>query len=147
MIKSASNLESNFQDGTVELIEVVAQESLEAMTQIAAVASEKGGKRSVGLDLAMASVNSWTDAGAGNNLANAQGEQARAAHELALEPMIARVRTRDDNGVEKVYHFTRNFTLTVKGLALTSYNSGAPVGRLAALDVGDDFELPGGRFI
>ncbi|UWQ24113.1 hypothetical protein K3553_14265 [Leisingera aquaemixtae] len=147
VIESASNLGSNFQDSTVELIEVVAQASIDAMTQIAAVASEKGGERSVGLDLVMGSVNSWTDAGAGKNLAEAQNEQARAAHELALEPMIARVRTRDDSGVEKVYHFTRNFTLTVKGLALTSYNSGAPVGRLAALDVGDDFELPDGRFI
>lgn len=147
MIEPASNLDSNFQDSNVELIELVAQASIDAMTRIASVAAEKGGERSVGLDLAMGSVNSWTDAGARKNLAEAQGEQARAAHELALEPMIARVRTRDDSGVEKVYHFTRNFTLTVKGLALTSYNSGAPVGRLAALDVGDEFELPDGRVI
>ncbi len=147
MIESASNLDSNFQDDTVELIEVVAQKTIDAMTQIADVASEKGGESPVDPASVMGSVNSWTDAGAGKILADAQGEQARAAHELAREPMIARVRTRDDNGVEKVYHFTRNFTLTVKGLALTSYNSGAPVGRLAALDVGDYFELPNGRFI
>lgn len=147
MIKSASNLNSSTQDGTFELVGVVAKESIDAMTRIAAVASEKGSEKSVGLDLAMGSVNSWTDAGAGKRLSNAQGEQARAAHELAEEPMIARVRTRDEDGVERVYHFTRNFTLSVKGLTLTSYNSGAPIGRLAALDVGDDFELPDGRFI
>lgn len=147
MNKFASTLDSASQDGLVELIEVVAQESIDAMTRIATVASEKGGERSVGLDLVMGNVNSWTDSGARKSVADAQGEQARAAHELAVEPMIARVRTRDDKGIEKLYHFTRNFTLTVKGLALTSYNSGAPVGRLAALDVGDEFELPGGRFI
>lgn len=49
----------------------------------------------------------------GKNLSNAQGEQARTVHELTKEPMIARVRTRDENGLERVYHFTRNFTLTV----------------------------------
>lgn len=147
MIESKSNLKTNSQKGIVELVGVVAQEAIDAMTRIAAVAVEKGGEKSVALDLVMGSVNSWTDAGAGKSLSNAQGEQAWAAHELAVEPMIARVRTRDENGVERVYNFTRNFTLTVKGLTLTSYNSGAPVGRLAALDVGDDFELPDGRFI
>ena len=147
VIKSASNLSSSSQDDIVELVAVVAQESIDAMARISAVAVEKGGEKSVGADLVMGSVNSWTDAGAGKNLSNAQGEQARAAHELAKEPMIARVRTRDENGLERVYHFTRNFTLTVKGINLTSYNSGAPVGRLASLDVGDDFELPDGRSV
>lgn len=147
MNKSASNLNSIYQDGLVELIGGVAKECIDAMTRIAAVASGKGGEISVGQDLVLGSVNSWTDSGAGKRLANAQGEQARAAHELAMEPMIARVRTRDENGAERLYHFTRNFTLTVKGLTLTSYNSGAPVGRLAALDVGDDFELPDGQLI
>jgi hypothetical protein len=147
MSDSVSNLDSHFQDSAVGLIKVVAQESINAMSQIAAVASGKGSERSVGIGSVMGSVNSWTDAGAAKNLAEAQGDQAKAAHELAREPMIARVRTRDDSGVEKVYHFTRNFTLTVMGLTLTSYNSGAPVGRLAALDVGDDFELPDGRVV
>lgn len=147
MDKPASSLNSNPQDGIVELVGVVAEECIDAMTRIAAVALEKGGERSVGLDVVLGSVNSWTDSGAGRRLADAQGEQAKAAHELVVEPMIARVRTRDENGVEQLYHFTRNFTLTVKGLKLTSYNSGAPVGRLAALDVGDDFELPDGRII
>lgn len=134
-------------DGAIEIIQIVADESIEAMTRIAAVAFDKGGEKSVSHDLVLGSVNSWTDSGAGKRLSNAQGEQARAAQELAVEPMIARVRTRDENGDEQLYHFTRNFTLTVHGLKLTSYNSGAPVGRLAALDVGDDFELPGGRVI
>ena len=145
MDKFASN--SNLQGGIIDLVGGVANECIDAMTQIADVASEKGGKRPVGVDVVLGSVNSWTDSGAEERLVNAQGEQAKAAHELAAEPMIARVRTRDENGHEKLYHFTRNFTLTVKGLTLTSYNSGAPVGRLAALDVGDDFELPDGRLV
>jgi hypothetical protein len=145
--KSVPNSKPISQDGIVELIGVVATGCIDAMTRIAAVASEKGGERSVGPDLVLGNVNSWTDPGAGKRIVNAQHEQTRAAHELAVEPMIARVRTRDDHGFEQTYHFTRNFTLTVKGLTLTSYNSGAPVGRLAALDVGDYFKLPDGRFI
>lgn len=143
----ASEVEPTVGESEFELIELVARQAIDAMSRIAEAATEKGGEKDAGADLVLGSVNSWTDTGAGKSLAHAQGEQAKAANELAREPLIARVRTRSEDGAEKVYHFTRNFTLTVKGLTLTSYNSGAPVGRLAALDVGDDFELPNGDYI
>lgn len=147
MSKSLQDVEVNSQNEVMELVGAIAQQSIDAMTRIADVADEESSKKEVGVSTVMGSYNSWTDSGAGKNLSNAQREQTKAAIELAKEPMIARVRTRDEDGVERTYHFTRNFTLTVEGITLTSYNSGAPVGRLAALDVGDDFELPNGDII
>lgn len=134
-------------DNIAPFLEAFVDESIDAMTKISEVASKTSGARTVGQDVAMGQVNNWTDGSARISLARAQEKQSEAARELSQEPIIARVRTRFENGDEKTYYFARNFTLTVPGITLTSYNSGAPVGRLASLDIGDEFELPNGQWV
>ena len=134
-------------DNIAPFIKALADECIDAMTKVADAANEKAGIRLAGQDVVMGQVNNWTDGAAGKKLAQAQEEQREAARQLSREPLIARVRTRSEDGGEKTYYFTRNFTITVPGITLTSYNSGAPVGRLASLDVGDNFELPNGQWV
>ncbi|MFD2857324.1 hypothetical protein ACFSZS_24950 [Seohaeicola zhoushanensis] len=133
-------------DNIAPFIEALADECIDAMTKVADAANQQVGIRLAGQDVVMGQVNNWTDGAARRKLAQAQEEQREAARQLSREPLIARVRTRSENGSEKTYYFTRNFTILVPGITLTSYNSGAPVGRLASLDVGDEFELPNGQW-
>lgn len=134
-------------DNITPILEQIADECISAMEAISASAATKAGSRIVDAGTVMSSFNSLTAVDAGRNLSHAQEQERKAGYELAREPLIARVKARSENGAEKTYYFARNFTLSVPGIVLTSYNSGAPVGRLAALDVGDSFRLPGGKWI
>jgi hypothetical protein len=134
-------------DNITPIIEQIADECISAMEAISKSAQTKAAGRIVDAGTVMSSFNSLTAVDAGRNLSHAQEQERKAGYELAREPLIARVKARSENGAEKTYYFARNFTLSVPGIVLTSYNSGAPVGRLAALDVGDSFQLPGGKWI
>ena len=134
-------------DNITPIIKDIATECLAAMETIAEAATAKAGSRIVDPGTIMSSFNALNALDAGRNLTRAQEQERKAGHELAREPLIARVKTRSERGVEKTFYFARNFTVSVPGILLTSYNSGAPVGRLAALDVGDDFKLPSGDWV
>lgn len=82
---------------------------------------------------------------------NPQGEQevARATHavreaarQLQREPAIARVMI-DDNGRQCVWYICRAAPPSIGGVA--SYRS--PIGRMASLQVGSEFELPNGNAV
>ncbi len=115
------------------------------MDVIAQAATTQAGRRIVDAGTVMSSFNSLTADDVGRNVRHVQEQERKAGHELAREPLIARVKTRSKAGVESTYYFARNFTVSAPGILLTSYNSGAPVGRLAALGVGDRFQLPSGE--
>ncbi|MWP38297.1 hypothetical protein GQY15_11885 [Rhodobacter sphaeroides] len=134
-------------DTITPTVERIAEECLSAMDTIARAAAEKASSRFVDAGTVMSSFNSLTAVDAARNLSQVQEIERKAGHELAREPLIARVKVRSESGVEKTYYFARNFTVSAPGISLTSYNSGAPIGRLAALDVGDGFQLPGGKWV
>jgi len=129
------------------VIEQISEECISTMGAIAQAAVTKAGSRIVDPGTVMSSFNSLTSVDAGRNLNHAQEQERKAGHELAREPLIARVKVRYEHGLEKTYYFARNFTLSAPGILLTSYNSGAPLGKLAAQDVGDSFQLPDGKWI
>ena len=61
---------------------------------------------------------------------------------LVREPCLARVSVIDEDGNKKIYLFARRST--VSGIPnFSSYK--APVGRLASLDIGDQFQFPNGE--
>lgn len=135
-------------DNIAPFLKDIANECLVAMESVAEAAKARAALGNVDLGTAMGAANILNDAGgADRSLQHAQEQERKGAYQLSGEPLIARVRTRSERGAEKTYYFTRNFTLTVPGLTLTSYNSGAPVGRLASLEVGDDFQLPSGQWV
>ena len=134
-------------DNITPALEQIAEECISAMEAIAQAAATKAGSRIVDAGTVMSSFNSLTSVDAGRNISHVQEQERKAGHELAREPLIARVKTRSVHGVERAYYFARNFTVSAPGILLTSYNSGAPVGRLAALDVGDSFQLPSGEWV
>lgn len=134
-------------DTITPAVERIAEECLSAMDTIARAAAEKASSRFVDAGTVMSSFNSLTGVDAARNLSQVQELERKAGHELAREPLIARVKVRSESGVEKIYYFARNFTVSAPGISLTSYNSGAPIGRLAALDVGDGFQLPDGKWV
>ena len=65
-----------------------------------------------------------------------------AAQQLKKEPAIARVMI-DDNGRQCTWYICRATPPTIGGLA--SYRS--PIGRMASLQVGSEFELPNGNTV
>lgn len=132
-------------DSIAPVVEVTAAECLEAMEKIATAAKIRLGRGAADTASVMGAGNAFNDPKVGRNLASIQDQEIRASYELAHEPLIARVKTRSDSGKEAIYYFARNFTLSAPGIQLTSYNSGAPIGRLAAMDIGDEFELPNGE--
>lgn len=134
-------------DTITPAVEQIAEECLLAMDTISRAAAEKASSRFVDAGTVMSSFNSLTGVDAARNLSQVQELERKAGHELAREPLIARVKVRSDSGTEKTYYFARNFTVSAPGISLTSYNSGAPIGRLAALDVGDSFQLPDGKWV
>lgn len=128
-------------------VEQIAEECLSAMDTISCAAAEKASIRVVDAGTVMSSFNSLTGVDAARNLSQVQELERKAGYELAREPLIARVKVRSELGAERIYYFARNFTVSAPGISLTSYNSGAPIGSLAAHDVGDSFQLPDGNWV
>lgn len=125
-------------------IEIVAREALEQLTKIAEAANrclyEERGPGSESL----ASVNTMTSAAAVNRLSQISRENLESFQVLVSEPAIARVVVADEEGEEKTFYICR--TTPVSGFSnLASYR--APVGRLASLEPGTEFQLPGGKVV
>ncbi|MGY8704583.1 ATP-binding domain-containing protein [Bradyrhizobium sp. 18BD] len=106
------------------------------------LACESG--RPVGDAGVLAAVNTLTADRALQNLAGINSDLLRELTQLAIEPAIARIVLRDEDGKDQVYFIARAGTLQSGAGAMASYRS--PIGRLAALRVGndDDVRTPGG---
>ncbi len=88
-----------------------------------------------------ASMNTMTTDRAVQNLARINNDLLRELSQLANEPAIARLVLHDEDGKEQVYFIARAGTLPSgkSGALMASYRS--PIGRLAALRVGDDEDV------
>ena len=119
----------------------VAQEVIEQFTNIAESALEK--LRSVYGDRENPIVNAGFDTGiqATKTLDNARAVNAQSYEILLKEPSIARVVVNGKNDIKTTYYICRTAAIHGRNIkALASYRSLA--GRLAALDLGDELDLP-----
>lgn len=123
-----------------EYIEAVANETTMRLAEIANAAVGKLGNSGY------ASVESFvypntTSREAVENLSRTMHTVHESNAHLTREPAIARVVVHDHRGQERVYYICRTAPVTgIKNLA--SYR--APVGRLAALPIGDSIVIPNG---
>jgi transcription elongation GreA/GreB family factor/DNA polymerase III delta prime subunit len=123
-------------------LNALADEALRLFEDVASTAQRHlADRHEVGLG-SLASVNSMTSESA-QATAQAINDANRAdAIRLSHEPAIARVAVEDHDGHRQVYYICR--AAPIAGFKrLASYRS--PVGRLASLDIGDAFTLPGGH--
>ena len=86
----------------------------------------------------------WTSAPAVQNVEQISQANRESYQKLAREPSIARVVVIDQNSIQSTYYICRATPLS--GIPnLASYL--APVGRLASLPIGTEFELPDGTIV
>lgn len=92
-----------------------------------------------------ASINTFNSYEAVNQRANINNEIVEGYEILAQEPAIARVRVSDESGEVTTYYFSRATPSSVShdDRKFASYRT--PLGKLAELDVGDEFELRNDR--
>lgn len=91
------------------------------------------------------SQNPWKSDSADQNLSQIQASLHSDYLKLKFEPAIARVVVEDENDKHKVYYICRGTPVSGVDAILASYNS--PVGRMASLDVGDEYKLPNGSLV
>lgn len=88
-------------DTITPAVEQIAEECLLAMDTISRAAAEKASSRFVDAGTVMSSFNSLTGVDAARNLSQVQELERKAGHELAREPLIARVKVRSDRELKR----------------------------------------------
>lgn len=109
-------------------LEKIFSESLDLMEKIAAAAKDHLWEPN---HTSLAGSGSWSDPVSLGPMIAAQ----RGYKLLIQRPLLARIRVRDENTDQEEFYFFAESTVAVEGIKLGSYYS--PMGRLAALDVGD----------
>lgn len=121
-------------------LEPLASESLSAFAQIADKAEEKLKVPATASEDSFAVSNSLTGGRAIQNLQTISKSNQDGWRALIGEPAIARLLLEDENGEKKIFYISRQASLLLAGdTQLASYAS--PIGRLAALPVGDEGEV------
>lgn len=124
-----------------EHIKLVAEDTLTQFEKVSSAAQNAlHNGHALGSD-SLASVNTLTGTSAINRLGQIDQSNRESFQILAREPAIARVVVADCDGNQRTYYICR--TTPIKGFPnFASYR--APVGRLASMDIGDEFLLPKG---
>lgn len=133
---SADKIDDGQAQPVEEQVRSVAEETLEKIGRNAARAEALLAGPATSTAMALASNNSMTS-NAGDNLAGISETERNSLVELAREPAIARLVVQDESGAERIVFITRATPLADNQCA--SYLS--PMGRLAALPVGQDGEV------
>ncbi len=131
---------TNFQ----ERIETVAQESLDAFTVISSRAEDARRKLEVQNNTPI-SPNSFTGENVERNRQNLNRANSEGYKSLSTKPAIARVVAETADGVKKTYYFCDNGSLS--GLPFDLVQTKARLGRLAALSVGEEYELSDDEYL
>jgi len=119
----------------------VAEHTLGFFSETAANALEELGQGRPSGDAVLAVVNTLTADRAMRNLEGINRARAQELHALSTEPAIARIAVAEESGERKIFFISRGTPTRPPrdGSAVASYRS--PVGRLAALPVGTDYDL------
>lgn len=130
--------------GSEEYLRGLSSETLDSFENIATQASNKL-KESAGIQFnPLANSQTFTSTGAQDNLSKGSRNLTDGYQQLEREPAIARIIYEDGAGNQNVLYISRGITLNAGTLKMA--NQRAPIGRLAAQDVGDPkvIDLPGG---
>lgn len=131
-------------DDSQKQIELVADEALTQLDNIATIAKSKLDDTQILGSGAFASMNTLTSGGAVDTLNRINSENKQSYRILTREPAIARVVVSNESDDKKIYYICR--TSPVSGFTnLASYR--APIGRLASLEIGSEFRLPNGQIV
>ncbi len=128
--------------GSREALRPLAEEVLGMFESVEDAARKQAGTDGLSVSGVMPA-NTFTSPALLGTLQQMASDRMRAAQVLMREPAIARVEARTADGQLRAYYFCRVMPPTVPGALLVSYR--APAGRMAALDVGEDFVLPNGE--
>ena len=120
----------------------LARYTLDVFTRIESVAKEKiAATQDIGSD-AFAHANTFTGTEANQTLDKINREAREGYSQLAREPAIARLVLEDESGKHRILYVARTYQVALGERAqLASYH--APMGRLAAIPVGEDTEVKG----
>ncbi|MGE3993614.1 hypothetical protein [Pseudorhodoplanes sp.] len=119
----------------------IAQKTLDFFEEAGSAARQAlGEERHSGMNV-LAAVNTLNAEKALRNLEGINEARRRELRVLSTEPAIARIVAEDENGQRKTYFISRAtpHSKARDGSAVASYR--APLGRLAALPVGDDLDV------
>lgn len=133
------------QEGVQRRIETIAQESLDSFATIASKAQTALADASGRRETTQIASNTFTNSDADRNLQRGRADILDEYRTLSREPSIARVAVEDEDGTKKTYYFCRKGNLS--GLPLSLVSLLAPVGRLASLPVGEEYDLPNGQSV
>lgn len=132
-------------EGVQRRIETIAQESLNSFSVIATRAQDALVDASSRREAAQIASNTFTNSNADKNLQRGRADILDEYRTLSREPSIARVAVESEDGTKKTYYFCRKGNLS--GLDLSLVSLLAPVGRLASLPVGEEYDLPNGQSV
>lgn len=121
-------------------LNVVAKEVLDTFSTIESIANDKlSSMGSAGAE-AFATANTFTSAGAFQNLADINQINIDGYNSLKKEPALTRLLVEDDDGNRRIIYISRKSSLPLSGeIKLASYRS--PIGALASLPVGDELNV------
>ncbi len=126
-----------------EEIERVSGETLNVLETIAESADAQLQESYTTGPSTLASVNTFTSGEAIKTLSGIDATKRRSLESVSSEPAIARVVARTDDGNVVIYYITRDTPYVSLDLGKKLAGRNAPAGRLAALSIGDDFEING----
>lgn len=132
-------------EGVQRRIETIAQESLDSFATIASKAQTALADASGRRETTQIASNTFTNSSADKNLQRGRADILDEYRTLSREPSIARVAVEGEDGTKKTYYFCRKGNLS--GLPLSLVSLLAPVGRLASLPVGEDYDFPNGQSV
>lgn len=134
-------------DSMSAMIEPIAEDSLEAFAKISDAARKELGQSSRSEDtMALAQVNTFTDAGAIRNRQEISDTANEARSKLVVEPAIARVLVMSESGEKRIYYICRTSPVPMKQSGIQLASARAPVGRFASLQAGDALTIGGEEF-
>lgn len=132
-------------EGVQKRIETIAQESLDSFAAIASKAQDALASTSGRRESTQIANNTFTNTNADRNLQRGRADILDEYRTLSREPSIARVAVENEDGTRKIYYFCRKGNLS--GLTISLASLLAPVGRLASLPVGEEYNLPNGQSV
>ena len=119
----------------------ISKDTLATLTDIATAARARLTENRASGAHTFASINTFTSDEALKTLGDIDDARTRNLISLAQEPAIARIVVELEDGETATYYICRNTAESFGKVKYRLAGRNAPAGRLASLDVGDDFEL------
>lgn len=119
----------------------ISRDTLVVLTEVASEARAQLAENRASGANSFASINTFTSGGALKSLSEIDDARTRSLVSLTQEPAIARIVVELEDGKTATYFICRNTAEIFSKATFKLAGRNTPAGRLASLDVGDDFEL------